>query len=127
MTPQAHTADFHTLPNTVRRSSREGLWMSPRDLAAWAEAQYGEGLLSWAEYKMVGFPAELHPLYNETIGALTGEKAHPDRPRDMLAWWRGRMAFVRRNRPGDWAQMAAAEHILQLLRLRADYAEQKAA
>jgi hypothetical protein len=51
------------------------------------------GILPWEEYAMLAFQAELHPDYNKTIGALTGEPAEPDRPRDFLALWEERLKF----------------------------------
>ena len=49
--------------------------MSPRQMADWAYELYLSGALTWEEYCMAGFPAELHPDYNQTVGALTGVRA----------------------------------------------------
>jgi hypothetical protein len=88
--------------------------ISPRDFAEVSHDLYVEGVLSWPEYQMVGFPSELHPRYDATIGALTGEKAQPDRPRDMLGEWERRVDFERRYNAGsDTAKRA--ERVLQVL------------
>ena len=90
--------------------------MSPRQLADWAHEMYLCGWLNWPEYRLAGFPAELHPQYNRTIGALTGQYAQPDRPRDMVREWEDRLAFARRhNDPAD-EQVRRTEKVLNLLR-----------
>lgn len=90
--------------------------LSPRRQAAWAHDLYIEGRLSWAEYRLVGFPAELHPGWDATIGALTGERAEPDRPRDMIAEWEHRLAFDRRHCADAPHLVLRTERILSLLR-----------
>lgn len=64
--------------------------MSARQMAAWAEELHADGMMNWVEFGMAGFPAELHPDYDRTVGALTGERADPDQPRDMIALWEDR-------------------------------------
>lgn len=64
--------------------------MTARELADWAAELHADGMMSWPEYALAGFPAELHPDYDSTVGALTGERAEPDRPRDMIALWEER-------------------------------------
>lgn len=88
--------------------------MSPRDFADFTHELYLGGMLTWAEYRMVGFPSELDPRWDSTIGALTGEKAAPDRPRDMVAEWERRVDFMRRFQAADPAT-AMAERILSVL------------
>lgn len=88
--------------------------MSPRDFADFTHELYLAGMLSWVEYRMVGFPSELDPRWDATIGALTGERAAPDRPRDMLADWERRVDFMRRFQAADPAT-TAAERILAVL------------
>lgn len=89
--------------------------ISPRQFADLAHELYFEGRLNWQEYRMVGFPSELDPRFDETIGALTGEKAEPDNPRDMLAEWERRVDFERRYTKDD-RQVRRAERILAVLR-----------
>ena len=64
---------------------------------------------------MVGFPSELDPRYDETIGALIGDKANPDLPRDMLGQWEQRVGFERRFNP-DPGLVETAESALDKLR-----------
>jgi hypothetical protein len=90
--------------------------MSPRQLAAWAHEMYLCGALSWDEYAMAGFPAELHPQYNRTIGALTGQRAQPDAPRDMVKEWEDRLAFALRHNTALEPYVRRTEKVLNLLR-----------
>lgn len=91
--------------------------VSPRDFADITHELYMEGTLSWDEFQMVGFPSELNPRYDETIGALTGEKARPDHPKDMLGHWEQRVEFERRYNPDD-QQVRVAESALSKLTLQ---------
>jgi len=98
------------LPPPQRREEPLGPNMrdvSPRDFAEFTYELYLGGELSWPEYRMVGFPSELDPRWDETIGALTGEKAEPDRRRDMLIEWERRVDFMRRYQAGDTAALLA--------------------
>ena len=88
--------------------------MSPRDFADFTHELYLCGRLGWEEYRLVGFPSELDPRWNSTIGALTGEPADPDRPRDMLAEWERRVDFMHRFQAADPAT-ATAERVLAVL------------
>ena len=87
--------------------------MSPRDFADFTHELYLAGRLDWAEYRMVGFPSELDPRWDATIGALTGERAAPDRPRDMLAEWERRVDFMHRFQAG-YPATVIAERVLAL-------------
>lgn len=89
--------------------------VSPRQYAEIAHELYLEGSLRWDEYQWVGFPSELHPDYDTTIGALTGEPAAPDRPRDMLAAMEQHIDFIRRYQ-ADTDSFWRAEHALDVLR-----------
>jgi len=91
--------------------------VSPRQYAEITHELYLEGSLRWDEYQWIGFPSELHPDYDSTIGALTGEKADPDRPRDMLAVMESHVDFIRRyqNKEVDGA-FWRAERALDVLR-----------
>jgi hypothetical protein len=104
---------FALLPHSLRRAGRQ---MSPRQLAEWAHDMYIGGALNWEEYRLAGFPAELHPQYNVTIGALTGQLAAPDRPRDMVREWEDRLAFFNRHNSAVGPQLGRTEKILTLLR-----------
>ncbi|MBF0391173.1 MAG: hypothetical protein HQL38_00700 [Alphaproteobacteria bacterium] len=107
------------LPEVILLPPPEGYhrarFLTPRELAEWAHERYLEGALTWEEYREVGFPSELHPDYDRTIGALTGERAAPDEKRDMVADWVRRVEFDRRHTPEDAARIGRAERILTLL------------
>ena len=64
--------------------------ISPRQIAEISMDLYVNGALAWEEYAMLAFQPELHPDYARTIGALTGEPAEPDRPRDFVNQWESR-------------------------------------
>ena len=88
--------------------------ISPRNFADATHELYMDGTLNWNEFKMVGFPSELDPRYDETIGALIGEKANPDQPKDMLGQWEQRVDFEKRYNPSA-EQVGTAESALQKL------------
>ena len=89
--------------------------MSPRQLAEWAHEMYVCGALNWQEYRFAGFHAELHPDYNATVGAVTGQQAGPDRQRDMIREWEDRLAFFHRHNAPQDATVRRAEKVLALL------------
>ena len=97
--------------NSARYDMRN---ISPRDFADATHELYMDGTLSWNEFKMVGFPSELDPRFDETIGALIGEKANPDQPKDMLGQWEQRVDFEKRYNPNP-DQVKTAEGTLQKL------------
>ncbi|MCR6630786.1 MAG: hypothetical protein NVV74_12455 [Magnetospirillum sp.] len=104
-------------PPRERRPRHDLRHISPRRFAEITHELYVEGSLKWAEYQLVGFPSELHPAYDTTIGALTGQKAEPNRPRDLLAEWENRLDFMRRH--ADPAVLVA-ERALDVLRRQAE-------
>lgn len=89
--------------------------MSPREMADWVHEMYLAGLIGWEDYQ-AAIPAELDPDYNITVGALTGEMAEPDRPRDMIREWEDRLEFVRRHCSFGDIGVKRAERIVSLLR-----------
>ncbi|HLN26030.1 MAG TPA: hypothetical protein VK558_18830 [Patescibacteria group bacterium] len=89
--------------------------MSPRQMADWAHEMYLAGVMTWAEFH-AALPAELHPDYDRTVGALTGERAQPDKARDMVKDWEEKLAFVRRHNDWDHGHVRRAERIVTLLR-----------
>jgi hypothetical protein len=90
--------------------------MTPRELADFAYNMYMDGTLSWDEYRMVGFPSELHPDYDRTIGQLTGETAQPDRPKDMVSAWQQRVEFEERHSADKPDVIERARRVLDVLR-----------
>ncbi len=104
-------------PPRDRRPRHDLRHVSPRRFAEIAHELYVEGSLKWPEYQLIGFPSELHPDYDATIGALTGQRAEPNRPRDLLAEWEQRVDFMRRY--GD-PSLDVAEGALAVLRRQAE-------
>ncbi len=90
--------------------------VSPREMGNIAMDLYVSGVLSWDEYSMLAFQPELHPKYDATVGALTGESASPDQPRDFVNQWEDRLKFERRHNPGDRPLIRRTGRIVQVLR-----------
>ncbi|WP_316977367.1 hypothetical protein [Shumkonia mesophila] len=90
--------------------------LSPRQMAETSLDLYVAGVLPWEEYAMLAFQAELHPDYNRTIGALTGEPAAPDRPRDFLGMWEERLRFEEEHNAGNPHLVARTRRIVQVFR-----------
>jgi hypothetical protein len=127
---QAQPANTPPTAMVLRRLSKESLGvrrplagrinprrMTARQMAEWAAELHADGMMNWAEYAMAGFPAELHPDYNDTVGALTGERADPDQPRDMIALWEDRYQREKRCLGPMAAQVSG--RIVELLRWQA--------
>ena len=90
--------------------------MSPRQMTEASFDLYVAGLLQREEYALLAFQPELHPDYDRTIGALTGEKAKPDRRRDFIAAWEERLAFERKYNQGDPETLKRTLRIVTLFR-----------
>lgn len=109
--PASGLASVHALPSPggVRA-------MTPRQMAGWMHELYLAGEIDRREYEMA-IPTEMHPAYNRTVGALTGRAAAPDAPRDMIAEWEERLAFLQRHagRFGDPEHLRRTKRILELL------------
>ena len=89
--------------------------ISPRAIHALSEDLYAGGVLTWDEHAALSFQAELHPDFERTIGALTGERPLPDQPRDFVKEWEKRLDFERRYFP-ERPERDYALHILSGLR-----------
>ena len=90
--------------------------ISPRELAELAHELYVVGSLDLEDYLLLGFPSELHPAFDRTIGALTGRKAQPNRPRDMIREWEIRLADLQESSAPLPALLERARRTLGLLR-----------
>ena len=89
---------------------------SPREMAELSLDLFLAGVLTDEEYALLAFQPELHPDFDRTIGALTGERAKPDQARDYVAIWRDRLEFERsRSRP-DRDLIDRIQRILFVLR-----------
>ncbi len=89
--------------------------LSPREMVDVSLDLYIDGMLTFDEYSLLAFQPELHPDFEDTIGALTGEKADPDRPRDFLQEWEERHSFERRYPSEDPNRLQQIEHIIGVL------------
>lgn len=89
--------------------------LSPRQMAEVSLDLYAAGVLAYEDYEILAFQPELHPDYNDTVGALTGEPAGPDRARDYVSQWEDRLNFERRYNPQNTRLVRKTEHILNLL------------
>ncbi len=89
--------------------------LSPREITNLSQDLYAAGVISFDEYSLLAFQPELHPDYNRTIGALTGEVAAPDERRDFVHIWRERAGFQRRHNANRPDLVAQSEHIAQVL------------
>ncbi|OFX09652.1 MAG: hypothetical protein A2516_07580 [Alphaproteobacteria bacterium RIFOXYD12_FULL_60_8] len=98
------------------RPGRDVRAMSPRELSEFAHELYIEGVIKWEEYRTMGFPVELNRQYAETVGALTGEKAEPDKPRDMIQDWEDRLSFERKYFPEEATTPRRTEKVLNVLK-----------
>jgi len=90
--------------------------ISPREVAKLGFDLYVAGVLKWDEYSDFSFQAELHPEFDKTIGALTGEKARPDAKRDFIKVWEDKYSFSSRHGGSHSDVAKRALHILSILR-----------
>jgi len=89
--------------------------MSPREMADASLDLYIDGSLSYDEYSMLAFQPDLHPSFEDTIGALTGERSTPDRPKDFIQEWEDRYDFERRYPSDNPKTLQQIERILGVL------------
>ncbi len=73
------------------------------------------GLLSFDDYSALAYHPELHPQYDRTIGALTGEAAAPERKRDFIDEWEEKHRFLTKYSPGNKQLVEQAARITSLL------------
>ena len=90
--------------------------MSPREMQNLSLDLYVSGVLAWDEYEDLAFQPELHPDFDRTIGALTGERPLPDQPRDYIREWEQKLDFERRFAPTKSRAKDRALRILSVLR-----------
>lgn len=89
--------------------------LSPRGMTDLSQNLYAAGVISFEEHSLLAFQPELHPDYDRTIGALTGETAAPDRQRDFVDIWQKRAGFQRRHNAGRPDIIEKTEHIAAAL------------
>ena len=89
--------------------------MTPRQMQDYSQNLYAAGVISYDDYAALAFQPELHPDFQKTIGALTGEKAQPDRPRDYIEQWRDRVDYTQRYYPANAEPVRQAHRIHEAL------------
>lgn len=89
--------------------------ISPKQMSELGLDLYVGGMVSFEDYSALAFQPELHPDFDRTIGALTGESAHPDQPRDFVNVWEERLNFERRYNPQNSTRVSQTERIVNLL------------
>ena len=90
--------------------------LSPRQMSGLSLDLYAIGAISFEDYSALAFQPELHPDFDRTIGALTGERADPDRPRDFVRLWDDRADFQRRHNAARTDLIEQSERIASVLR-----------
>jgi hypothetical protein len=90
--------------------------LSPRQMSEFSLDLYAIGAISFEDYSALAFQPELHPDFDSTIGALTGERADPDRPRDFVRLWDDRADFQRRHNAARTDLVKQSERIASVLR-----------
>lgn len=90
--------------------------LSPRQMVNFSLDLYAAGAISFEDYSLLAFQPELQPGFERTIGALTGEVAEPDRPRDFVRIWDDRAAFHRRHNNARRDLIEQSERIATVLR-----------
>lgn len=89
--------------------------LSPRQMVTLSQDLYITGTLTFEDYAELAFQPELQPDFNATIGALTGEKAEPDRPRDFVRLWQDKAEFHRRHNNERHDLIEQSERIASVL------------
>ncbi len=89
--------------------------MSPRQMTHLSQTLYAAGALSFEDYSQLAFQPELHPDFERTIGALTGEHAAPDQRRDFVSLWNERADFQRRHNAARPDLIEQSERIAAVL------------
>jgi len=89
--------------------------LTPREMVNVSLDLYIDGELSFSEYSLLAFQPELHPDFEDTIGALTGERADPDMPRDYVQDWQERYEFEIRYPSDDTRVLKQMDQILSVL------------
>jgi hypothetical protein len=95
--------------------------LSSRQMVDISMDLYVGGVISWDEHAVLAFQPELHPDYERTIGALTGEAAAPDRPRNFINQWEQRLSFDRKHNTDNPDIVARTERIVTVLRQLGDH------
>lgn len=102
-------------PPTGRKTGPNVRYLSPREMLNYSQDMYAAGIIGFEDYEAMAFQPDLHPDFDKTIGALTGQRATPDRPRDFIRHWQDRLNYVQRYYPADAFEVRQANRILKAL------------
>ncbi len=91
-------------------------YMTPRQMLTYSEDLYAAGIITFEDYEILAFQPDLHPDFQKTIGALTGEPPQPDQPRDFIRRWEDRLDYARRYHPANSADVRQAYRLLEVLK-----------
>jgi hypothetical protein len=111
-----HAKDGPRPPIAAAESPTAACRCSPREMADLSLDLFLAGVLTDEEYALLAFQPELHPDFDRTIGALTGQRANPDQSRDYVATWRDRLEFERSRCRPDHDLIDRIQRILFVLR-----------
>lgn len=114
-TPKTITRPAIAPPSRHRKKVPNVRYLSPREMLEYSQDMYAAGIIGFEDYEAMAFQPDLHPDFNKTIGALTGQSAAPDRPRDFIRHWQDRLNYVQRYYPADATEVRQASRILKAL------------
>lgn len=109
------SADPSALALTEFTDSYDVGAISPRKMVDLSLELYISGYLTKDQYQDMAFQSELLPNFDDTIGALTGERAAPDKPRDYVKIWQKRLNFEEEHSAEDRRVVDRTRQILDLL------------
>jgi len=98
-----------------RKAGPNVRYLSPRQMLEYSQNLYAAGIIGFEDYEAMAFQPDLHPHFNKTIGALTGQCAAPDRPRDFIRHWQDRLNYVQRYYAADAFEVRQAIRIIKAL------------
>jgi len=90
-------------------------YISPSEMTEISLDLYAMGMVSFDDYSALAYHPELHPQYDRTIGALTGELAAPHRKRDLISEWEEKYRFLKQHSPDNKQLVEQSERITRLL------------
>jgi len=100
---------FEIAPNYNVRS------ISPRNMANLSFDLYTSDCINRKQYLDLSYQVDLSPKYNKTIGALIGENAAPDKPKDYIVIWHKRLLFEQNYFGHDLGMRHHVKSILSIL------------
>lgn len=102
-------------PTKGKKTGPNVRYLSPREMLEYSQDLYAAGIIGFEDYEAMAFQPDLHPHFNKTIGALTGQCAAPDRPRDFIRHWQDRLNYVQRYYAADAFEVRQAIRIIKAL------------